>query len=138
MKSSLFFLISVAIIFVAIFGVFSMNGMMEHGRDCWVTTTNGVACSESMSPLDYINFHFKAFEKFSLTVFQDTSSLSLTFLLVILLFTITKVFILKEVFIRSALRSIFRFANLIFKLSYSKFNYWLSLLENSPSFAYKA
>lgn len=136
MKLSLSILILSVIVFIAVFGVFSMNGVMEHGFNCWATVSNGVACPESMSPFASVDFHFNAIEKFSLAIFQNTSLLIL--LLVISLFIIAGIFILKENLIKNHLRFVFRFANLIFKLSRNKFNYWLSLLENSPSFSYKA
>jgi len=133
MKLSLSILILSVIVFIVIFGAFSMIGM-EHGRNCWVAVANGSVCPDNMSPLASINFDFNALEKFSLAVFQNTFLLVL--LLAISLFIITGIFILKENLIKNHLRYVFYFANLIFKLSRDKFNYWLSLLENSPSFSY--
>lgn len=133
-KSSLSILILFAIVFIAVFGVFSMNMAMEHGQGCWASVANNVVCPESLSPLASVNFHFQALEKFSLAVFQNSWSLFL--LLALVFFVFVKIFISKQNLIRNYFYSIFRYANLIFKLSYSKFIYWLSLLENSPSFSY--
>ncbi len=134
MKFSLSILILFAIVLIAIFGSFSMIGM-EH-ENCWVATTNGVACSESINPLTYINFHLKVLSGFSLVVFQNM--LLLTFLLAISLFIIARALISKRSSIWSNFRSGFRSKNIISKLIYSKFTYWLSLLENSPSTSLKA
>ncbi len=134
MKFSLSILILFAIVLIAIFGSFSMIGM-EH-ENCWVATTNGVACSESINPLTYINFHLKVLSGFSLVVFQNI--LLLIFLLAISLLIISKTLISKQISAWNNFRSSFRLANILSKLIYNKFVYWLSLLENSPSTSLKA
>jgi len=129
MKSSLSILILSTLVFIAIFGAFSIGNMDEHGQGCWATTINGAVCPESMSPMASINFHSDALAKFSLAIFQDTL---LLLLLLTIIFVVLRTTLFKVPSIIQNANFFHRNKNL--KLNQNKFVRWLSLLENSPSY----
>jgi len=130
MKSGLSIVIFLVFASLAIFGVFLMGNMNEHRQDCLAAAINGAICPESMSPLASINFHFDAFQKFSLAVFQNTLLL-ISFLLVLVF--VARILSQHNVtaFILSGLN--FKRTNSNKNEIIRKFIHWLSLFENSPS-----
>lgn len=87
MKLTFAIITAVALVGVAVFGVFAMNHGDNHSHDgCLAVTAQGGVCPSS-GIFDFLSFHFNAFRSFSTAVFAANGSLLLTALIIVLALT---------------------------------------------------
>lgn len=76
MKKSIFILLSLVFLGMAVFGAFGAAHGMEHGGGCFAATAAGMPCMADLA--ESLDMHFNTLRSFSTAVF--TGSLAIAFL----------------------------------------------------------
>lgn len=125
MKSGLTITLICVFASIAVFGIFAMNHGNGH-NGCLAAAARGMECPSAADLNSFLTFHLNAFKNFSGAIL-----LLAGFLLTLGFITFSKInhlFLLRR-------QTSFRFPEFPSSSLFKKFIHWLSLHENSPSFA---
>ena len=126
-------LLIVSLAGVYAFGFSGMNHASGHSSGCLAVITQGVDCPTGLGALDFISFHLNALGSFMAVTLSGFYSIALSVLLILFVFSYD---------FSSGVFEDSRFANprtgdrlppYFFR---KRINSWLSLHENSPTYAF--